>query len=406
MVGRVPWLCVATAGWVLAGGGCDCDGTNLVGDASDLPVNPAETIGNTCSTDVECDDGEPCNGEEACDPEHGRCVGGTALADFTQCTTTDGRYASCVDARCDLDYEEMFVPAGPFVMGCDSMGTLDCTMVASPQHVVTLSAYFVDRYEITNRRYLRCQQHGTCPGGHDELRPSNNVAVARVNWYDAVAHCAYEGKRLPTEAEWEKAARGGCEIVAPSSCDENDERDLPWDDPPLWDEPVDCLHANWIDDEPGCSGAPDLVGVRPAGRSPYGVDDMIGNVEEWPADCPRLYGDPCPDGCANPVGSCFEEPDPFAGQVMGTRGGSFRGAWDGLWWRGSRGVYQLADSVGFRCARPVDPDVPAIPVPAEVDAATWGGMEDDRGTAEGTVGVAGGAGPGMLLAGGVSPRRP
>ncbi len=148
MAGRVPWLCVVTAAWLVAGSGCDCDGRSLVGDASDLPVNPAETIGDPCRTNDECDDGEPCNGEEECDPEHGRCVGGIPQADFTQCTTSDGRYASCVDARCDLDYEEMFVPAGPFVMGIDedesSSGCLPA-ISARGERIVTLGQAATER---------------------------------------------------------------------------------------------------------------------------------------------------------------------------------------------------------------------------------------------------------------------
>jgi hypothetical protein len=201
MMGRGRGLGVVVGWSVAVAAAYGCSGTNLTGDAGDVPVNPAETIGTPCLEAATCDDGEPCNGVETCSPETGRCVAGLAPPDFTQCTTADGRFASCVDGRCDLDYEEMFVPAGPFVMGCDSVGTTDCTVVAGPQHVVTVSAYFIDRYEVSNRRYSRCQQHGACRPGHGGERPRNDRAVTWVNWYEAVAYCAYEGKRLPTEAE-------------------------------------------------------------------------------------------------------------------------------------------------------------------------------------------------------------
>jgi formylglycine-generating enzyme required for sulfatase activity len=126
-----------------------------------------------------------------------------------------------------------------------------------------------------------------------------------------------------------------------------------------------------------CPGTVDVVGAHPAGRSPYGLDDMIGNVEEWPADCPRDYSAGCADGCADPVGTCFDDPDPYSGQMMGVRGESFHAAWDGLWFRRALGTYDGGSTEGFRCARPVDPDVPVIPVPVGGAAKRAGAMSDD-----------------------------
>mgnify|MGYP000256496234 CR=1 FL=1 len=354
MRGRAASFCALLAGWAAGFGGCDCEGTNLLGDAADLPLNPAETLGNACRTDDECDDGEPCNGEERCHPERGRCVGGTPLADFTQCATPDGRYASCVDARCDLDYEEMFVPAGPFVMG------LEEDERARPERVVTLSGYFIDRYEVTNRRFKRCERQGRCRTGFHErsftrssyLRDPAFEDYPAVNFILAMAeeYCAYEGKRLPTEAEWEKAARGGCEVVAPETCDEQDERVVPWDWPPLDDYRYTCAEANYaryIGES--CPNDTDRVGARPAGRSPYGVDDMIGNVAELTGDCAALYAD-CPGGCVDPRVPCDPTQPRLDWNVI-LRGGSFFGA--GLLTRRETTPGTIGGQhIGFRCIRP------------------------------------------------------
>jgi formylglycine-generating enzyme required for sulfatase activity len=415
MVGRVSWLCVAPAAWFLAGGGCDCDGTNLVGDAADLPVNPAETIGNPCRTDDECDDGEPCNGEEACDPERGRCVGGMALADFTQCTTTDGRYATCVDARCDLDYEEMFVPAGPFVMG------LDDDEYARPERIVTLSEYFIDRYEVTNRRFKRCERLGRCRTGAHEgsftrslyLRDPAFDDYPAVNFILAMAqeYCAYEGKRLSTEAEWEKAARGGCELVPPETCDDQDERVVPWDWPPLDDYPYTCAEANYtryIGES--CPNDTDRVGARPAGRSPYGADDMIGNVAELTGDCWADYAD-CPGGCIDPRVPCDPTRPPLDWNVV-LRGGSFEGS--GLLTHRRTTIGTIGGAyIGFRCVRPglVDGDEASA---KRGDGWTTrsrrrGGEHDEQLVEEVFTFVARGHLPGISLAGGgngLLPRRP
>jgi len=370
VLGDVSRVCAMALGCLLAGGGCDCDGTNLVGDASDLPLNPAETIGNPCLIDDECDDGEPCNGEEACDSEDGRCVGGVPLADFTQCTTSDGRYASCVDAHCDLDYEEMFVPAGPFVMGADPDEDTSCDvpcMDAWPERIVEVSGYFIDRYEVTNKKYARCQARGVCPYHRDGsfLRSTyfTNPAYAYfplifVDQRRAADYCAHEGKRLPTEAEWEKAARGGCEVEPPETCGDEDERDLPWDWPPFgeYEDRLTCERANWgryvgYHDE-RCPDDTSRVGLRPAGRSPYGVDDMLGNVREIVADCAERYLE-CPGGCVDPWGSCDGWPDPDD-PVVAARGGSWFYSCEFLVHRSATRRSWLSNiETGFRCVRPV-----------------------------------------------------
>ncbi|MBI5501125.1 MAG: SUMF1/EgtB/PvdO family nonheme iron enzyme [Deltaproteobacteria bacterium] len=349
---------VATA----CGGGCDCGGTTLLGDAGDFVIPPAETLGTPCSESPPCDDGEPCNGVETCNPETGRCVGGELVADFTQCTTSDGRYASCVDGVCDLNYEELFVPAGPFVMGVGpEMDEFGCNRgYASPDRIATVSGFFVDRYELTNRRFKRCQRIGRCPPTWYErsfLRETyfsdpafDDFPVLGLSLVDAQDYCAYEGKRLPTEAEWEKAARGGCELAPPDSCGEEDERMVPWDWPPLGDFVETCEEANYASYVgESCPNDTDGVGRRPLGRSPYGVDDMIGNVNEWTTDCAGFYPD-CPGDCVDPHVPCDPDLDPSM-WAMVYRGGSFycSGA---LTARAGWGAQDGSFDIGVRCVRP------------------------------------------------------
>jgi formylglycine-generating enzyme required for sulfatase activity len=394
----------------------------LVADAEDL-VPPAETVGNPCSASDECDDGEPCNGVESCDPGTGRCIGATAERDFTQCTTDDGRHASCVDGRCDLDYEEMFVPAGPFVMGRDpEEDLLRCTTASAasplPEHVVTVSSFFIDRYEVTNQRYRRCQRRGACPAEHSEgsfNRPRYYsepefayYPVVEIDWFDAAEYCAYEGKRLPTEAEWEKAARGGCEVVPPDTCDDDDERDYPWDWPPLFNEPMTCERANggrYVDDL--CPDDTDRVGIRPTGRSPYGVDDMLGNVEEWLADCPAPYED-CAAGCTDPWGACDESEPPRFWRV-GLRGGSWYDTCEiptrtteVAWTNG-------ALSAGIRCVRPAaggESGGPALPRSAKTSGGPRGGRHDEGNCQRAAEQAVDRRRSGMVPAGGVLSRSP
>jgi eukaryotic-like serine/threonine-protein kinase len=174
-----------------------------------------------------------------------------------------------------LDPAPVRVGAGAFMMGSpEALGNAD----EHPIHEISLGAYRIDRYEVTNRRYQRCVQDGACKqpvllSSHLRSNYYENPAfadypVVYVNWQQADGFCKHDGGRLPTEAQWEKAARGGGSSV----------RTFPWGD-----EPADCSKANM--GGPGsCAGDTDLVGRRTAGASPYGAMDMAGNVWEWVAD--------------------------------------------------------------------------------------------------------------------------
>jgi formylglycine-generating enzyme required for sulfatase activity len=199
------------------------------------------------------------------------------------------------------------VPPGPFVMGSD-VEEMPPGGGDSPEHVVFLSGYCIDLTEVTNAEWRACAAAGSCPepASADSYRWADyythpgfaDFPVIHVDWSMAATYCTWAGKRLPTEAEWEKGARGGCEIVAPETCGPEDERTYPWGDA----DPT-CDHANFFE---GCSdpvGDTWEVGGYRAGDGPYGEHDLAGNVHEWVADWydPDYYST-CGAACEDPAG--------------------------------------------------------------------------------------------------------
>lgn len=233
--------------------------------------------------------------------------------------------ASCVarslSATPAMPDKMVSVPAGWSLMGQD-----DGPRANQPQHRVYLDAFAIDRTEVTNAAFAEflAETGYQAKGWDDRLRAERaDRPVVGVIWREAHAYCQWAGKRLPSEAEWEKAARG------------EDERLYPWGD--RWDS----ANANMEE-----SGYGDVlpVGSFPAGASPYGVLDMAGNAAEWVAD----YFDPdyytfAPDH--NPLG-----PSKVLDHVL--RGGSWASPprHAQTFFRDSSHSVDPNQRVGFRCA--------------------------------------------------------
>lgn len=217
------------------------------------------------------------------------------------------------------------IPAGEFTMGSDRG-------IERPPHTVFVEAFEIDQFEVTNEQfekfvaatgYVTDAEKAGDTSWRAYAKDKPNHPVVKVSWNDAKAFCEWAGKRLPTEAEWEKAARG------------TDGRIYPWGNE--WD--VNKVNAK----ESGYRGTT-IVGSFPAGASPYGVMDMAGNVAEWTSDWFQAYpGYPGGDNEA---------------QYFGEKYRVIRG---GGWFsdkelvrtttRSASSVTLANDDVGFRCAR-------------------------------------------------------
>lgn len=230
------------------------------------------------------------------------------------------------------------VTGGEFQMGSSRGESND-----RPAHEVYVSGFFIDKYEVTVDKYRRCVEEGGCSApkkAHDDSQSFNHGASGRrnhpingVDWHQAKAYCVWAGKRLPTEAEWEKAARG------------TDGRVYPWGN----EEPncmLAVMNSSGIERSRGCGkGQTWEVGSRPDGVSPYGAYDMAGNVFEWIADWydEDYYGS---SATRDPKG-----PARGSGRVL--RGGSWNHT--GVTLLTSSRYYDApiyaSASVGFRCAK-------------------------------------------------------
>ena len=214
---------------------------------------------------------------------------------------------------------EPVVPAGTVVMGCEAGAA--CAADAQPVHEVELAAFAIDPTEVTEAAYAACVADGGCEP-IDGAGDAADLPVANTSWTDASAYCAWRGARLPTEAEWERAARGG------------DARRFPWGD-----DPATCSRAA-LD---GCGAGPVAVASLD-GEGPFGTADLVGNVAEWVADYYQSdYYAQAP--ASNPSG-------PTAGGERVIRGGSWLDdpAAAAAWTRRHADPLNRQPDLGFRCA--------------------------------------------------------
>jgi len=224
-----------------------------------------------------------------------------------------------------IEQKMVLIPEGEFLMGDDHF-----KKSAGPRHIVRLSSYEIDQYDVTNAQYQKYVEATHRPSPPDWIGQSyppgkENHPVVFVSWFEADAYCRWAGKRLPTEAEWEKAARG------------TDARVYPWGDK------LEIKRAN----VPNLAlGDTTPVNAFEEGRSPFGLYDMAGNVFQWTSDWFLPYP-------GNTV------PHPNYGQKLRVlRGGSF---YDCSYYRCGISFQTFnrialapstrAISAGFRCAR-------------------------------------------------------
>jgi sulfatase modifying factor 1 len=241
------------------------------------------------------------------------------------------------------------VPGGDFIRGTDG-GPAD----AAPAARVFVQTFYMDLHEVTFGQYQACFARGKCPRAYPNYPDFDHPKqpMNGLRWFDAVAFCEAAGKHLPTEAEWEKAARGPDGAI------------YPWGD-----APADCTRAV-IEDARGKScgvpqrhspepekGRPEVVGSRPAGR--YGLFDMAGNSWEWVQDWYSPSYAACGSACSGP------DPQGPCGGLSPCAGHTMRVVRGGSWFWGpahAAGYYRRAHTpenapvyhhFGFRCAASV-----------------------------------------------------
>lgn len=332
----------------------DCDGLELCYQDLDGDKYIPDASATLESDDLDCND----SGESKNQTLTGDCNDGRADVYPDADELCDG-----IDNDCDGTADEALnrvavagqfcVPASSFVRGSDPTDT-NARTDEQPETKVFVDAFLMDGTEVTNRDYATfLNQHpgNLSPEGvawidlaNSHIHPKTTQyevdvgyelhPVMAVTWYGARDYCAAMSKALPTEAEWEKAARSGCEQSGSPECEDPvDERTYPWG------EDLNCNLANFS----GCIEDTVPVMSYPGGRSVYGLYDLAGNVAEWVADwyASTAYQ---PGQTTNPTG-------PATGTNKVRRGGGYDqlSSWLRVARRDSLAPTLAYQDVGFRC---------------------------------------------------------
>ncbi len=311
--------------------GLSCNGVHLCHKGTCEPA-PAIACANS---------NNPCTKEVICSEDHaGACIE-VPRDNGTQCEgpleAPDRSLWNCSQGAC-VPPRMVFIPPGRFTMGCDGPG---CNNDSSPAHEVDLSGFIIEAHETTEREFQACRRDAQsavqCKDRVGEalgqFAAAPDEPVRQLVWSNAETLCRYKGRRLCTEAEWERAARGP-----------DEPRIYPWGG-----EAPDCTRATFSSGGAGCGlGGPSPVGIKPKGQSVEGVMDLAGNVHEWVADFygsnvyatrPPLSKDPIQ---STPVGGV---------QARVFRGGGYRSAALGLrsHLRSSQDIDASDIDLGVRC---------------------------------------------------------
>ncbi len=239
---------------------------------------------------------------------------------------------SCVASASDTPVNMIYIPSGYAMMGAE-YGDLTAQTNAKPNHLVYLDDFYIDITEVTNADYAVCVAAGKCraPQKTSSKTRENyygnvtfaNFPVVNVTWQDAADYCSFVKKRLPTEAEWERAGRGT-----------EDNRRYPWGNGSPKSVNINTTQI---------PGDTERTNIYAKGVSPYGVADMLGNVSEWVSD---WY-----DGSAYKKSERENPTGPVSGTEKVIRGSSFETDRSDLHitLRSGMAPDDYSDTVGFRC---------------------------------------------------------